>query len=239
MFSVLLADMVGGWEGIFFMSAELFASLVNVLLPMLLTGLKITLEIAIMGIIFGFIIGCLTGFVLQWKSKVLKFIAGVYIWIIRGTPLVVQALYIYYVIPELLKIDMSSVTVGVVVISLNSGAFIAEIVRGALQGIDPGQREAGLSLGLTSKQTLFHIIAPPAFRSMLPALCNQFIIVVKDTALLSIITVTEITQQAQNYMALSLKAIPTYTVLALFYLAIISVLILLQKYVEKKMGART
>jgi len=92
MFSVLLADMVGGWEGIFFMSAELFASLVNVLLPMLLTGLKITLEIAIMGIIFGFIIGCLTGFVLQWKSKVLKFIAGVYIWIIRGTPLVVQAL---------------------------------------------------------------------------------------------------------------------------------------------------
>ena len=226
--------MVGGLEGIFFMSV----ALLKVLIPMLLSGLKFTIQIALLGIIFGFFIGSITGFVLQWKSKILKFIAGVYIWIIRGTPLVVQALYMYYVIPKLFNADMSSYTAGVIVVSLNSGAFIAEIVRGALQGIDPGQKEAGLSLGLTSRQTLFHIIVPPAFRSMLPALCNHFIIIVKDTALLSIITVNEMTHQAQNYTALSFQPIPTYTTLAIFYLALISILILLQKYVEKKMGAK-
>ncbi|NCB73697.1 MAG: amino acid ABC transporter permease [Clostridia bacterium] len=212
-------------------------SLLKVLIPMLLTGLKYTIQIALLGIIFGFFIGSLTGFVLQWKSKVLKFIAGVYIWIIRGTPLVVQALYMYYVIPKLLHTDISSYTAGVIVVSLNSGAFIAEIVRGALQGVALGQKEAGLSLGLSPKQTLFHIIVPPAFRSMLPALCNHFIIIVKDTALLSMITVNEMTHQAQNYTAMSFQYIPTYTILALFYLILISVLILLQKYVEKRMGA--
>lgn len=217
----------------FFMSL----SLLKVLIPMLLTGLKYTIQIALLGIIFGFFIGSLTGFVLQWKSKVLKFIAGVYIWIIRGTPLVVQALYMYYVIPKLLHTDISSYTAGVIVVSLNSGAFIAEIVRGALQGVALGQKEAGLSLGLSPKQTLFHIIVPPAFRSMLPALCNHFIIIVKDTALLSMITVNEMTHQAQNYTAMSFQYIPTYTILALFYLILISVLILLQKYVEKRMGA--
>ncbi len=214
------------------------ASLLQVLMPMLLTGLKFTIQIAIFGIIFGFFIGSITGFILQWKSKLLRFIAGVYIWIIRGTPLVVQALYMFYVIPQLFHTDMSSYTAGVIVISLNSGAFIAEIVRGALQGVDIGQREAGLSLGLSSKQTLFHIIVPPAFRSMLPALCNHFIIIVKDTALLSIITVNEMTHQAQNYTAMSFQPIPTYTILGLFYLALISILILLQKYVEKRMGAK-
>lgn len=214
------------------------ASLLQVLLPMLFTGLKFTIQIAVLGIIFGFFIGSITGFVLQWKSKVLRFIAGVYIWVIRGTPLVVQALYMYYVIPQILHTDMSSYTAGVIVISLNSGAFIAEIVRGALQGVDIGQREAGLSLGLSPRQTLFHVIVPPAFRSMLPALCNHFIIIVKDTALLSIITVNEMTHLAQNYAAMSFNYIPTYTLLAIFYLALISVLILLQKYVEKRMGAK-
>ena len=175
------------------------ASLLQVLLPMLFTGLKFTIQIAVLGIIFGFFIGSITGFVLQWKSKVLRFIAGVYIWVIRGTPLVVQALYMYYVIPQILHTDMSSYTAGVIVISLNSGAFIAEIVRGALQGVDIGQREAGLSLGLSPRQTLFHVIVPPAFRSMLPALCNHFIIIVKDTALLSIITVNEMIAQRGNH----------------------------------------
>jgi len=222
------------------MGRDIFMStaLLKVLIPMLLSGLKFTIQIAILGIIFGFFIGSITGYVLQWKSKLLKFIAGVYIWIIRGTPLVVQALYMYYVIPKLLHTDMSSYTAGVIVISLNSGAFIAEIVRGALQGVSIGQKEAGLSLGLSSRQTLFHVIVPPAFRSMLPALCNHFIIIVKDTALLSIITVNEMTHQAQIYTSMSFLYIPTYTLLAVFYLALISVLILLQKYVEKRMGAK-
>jgi amine acid ABC transporter, permease protein, 3-TM region, His/Glu/Gln/Arg/opine family len=209
-------------------------SFLSVLLPMLFRGLRVTLFISVLGILFGFILGSINGFALQSKSKLAKAISNVYIWIIRGTPLIVQALYIYYVIPELTKIDLSSTAAGVLVISLNSGAFIAEIVRGALDGIDPGQKEAGLSLGLTPMQTLWHLIVPPAFRSMLPALFNQFIITVKDTALLSVIVVTEITKQIQNYTSLSFNVIEGYTTGAVFYLIIISILILLQKQVERK-----
>ena len=209
-------------------------SFLSVLLPMLFKGLKTTLLVAIWGIVFGFLLGTVAGFCLECKYKILKGISNVYIWIIRGTPLIVQALYVYFVLPKLLGVDFTSNVAGIIVISLNSGAFIAEIVRGALDGIDPGQREAGLSLGLTSTQTLFHIIVPPAFKSMLPALFNQFIISVKDTALLSVIVVNEITKQIQNYAALSFRTIEAYTTGAIFYLFLISILIIIQRQVERK-----
>lgn len=212
-------------------------SFLGVLLPMLFNGLRVTLLVAVLGILFGFLLGAIAGFSLEGNKKVLKFLANIYIWIIRGTPLIVQALYVYFVIPKITGIDLSSIVAGVIVISLNSGAFIAEIVRGALDEIDPGQKEAGLSLGLTATQTMMHIIVPPAFRSMLPALFNQFIISVKDTALLSVIVVNEITKQIQNYAALSFKTIEAYTTGAIFYLFLISVLIIIQKQVERKVMA--
>lgn len=209
-------------------------SFLNVLLPMLFNGLKVTLLVAVFGILFGFILGSIAGFSLVCKNKLAFAIANVYIWVIRGTPLIVQALYVYFVIPKLTGLSLTSNVAGITVITLNSGAFIAEIVRGALEGIDPGQKEAGLSLGLTSRQTLWHIIVPPAFRSMLPALFNQFIISVKDTALLSVIVVNEITKQIQNYAALSFKTIEAYTTGAIFYLVLISILIIIQKLIERK-----
>lgn len=210
-------------------------SFLNVLLPMMMEGLKLTILIAVTGIAIGFLIGSLCGYLLQSNFKIGKAIAEVYIWIIRATPLMVQALYGYYVIPKLFGMDFSSTSVGIGVIALNSGAFISEIVKGALMGIDPGQKEAGVSLGLTNAQTMMHLIIPPAFKTALPALFNQFIISVKDTALLSVIAVNEITHQAQAYAALSFKAIPTYTALAVFYLIILSILIIIQKQIERKM----
>ena len=198
----------------------------DVLLPMMFDGLKLTILIAVVGIGIGFLIGSLCGYLLQSKYKIGKAIAEVYIWIIRATPLMVQALYGYFVIPKLFGVDISSTI---------AGAFISEIVKGALMGIDPGQKEAGASLGLTSTQTMLHLVIPPAFKSALPALFNQFITSVKDTALLSAIAVNEITHQAQAYAALSFKAIPTYTALAVFYLIILSILIIVQKQIERKM----
>lgn len=211
-------------------------SFLNVLFPMLLKGFKVTVEISVFGILIGFMLGCVSGYALQCKNKFAKFIANIYIWIIRSTPIIVQALYVYFVVPEITGIDLSSNISGIIVILLNSGAFIAEIVRGALQGIEPGQKEAGLSLGLTPFQTLMHVIIPPAFRSMIPALFNQFIISVKDTAILSIIVVNEITKQIQNYAALSFNTINAYTAGALFYMVIISVLIIIQKQVERRIS---
>lgn len=206
------------------------------ILPMLFSGIKVTFYIAVIGILCGIVIASVCGFILQSKLKVLKVIAEAYIWIIRATPLMVQALYVYFVIPKMIGLDFPATTVGIIVIALNSGAFMSEIIKGALQSIDPGQKEAAASLGLSGFQTMLHVVIPPAFKIALPGLFNQFIISVKDTALLSVITVNEATHQAQNYAALSFQTIPTYTVLAAFYLVIISILIILQKWVEKKMG---
>ena len=214
------------------MDAEFYQTII----PMLLSGIKITFFIAVTGIIIGLVIGSLCGYILQTTIKPLKAVAEAYIWVIRATPLMVQALYVYFVIPKWLGIDLPANTVGIIVIALNSGAFMSEIVKGALQSVDPGQKEAAASLGLGKAQILFHVVIPPAFKIAMPGLFNQFIISVKDTALLSVITVNEVTHQAQNYAALSFQTIPTYTVLALFYLVVISVLIVLQKWVEKKFG---
>ncbi|MCH4039100.1 MAG: amino acid ABC transporter permease [Lachnospiraceae bacterium] len=218
------------------MNAELFAAIG----PMLLRGLQVTMRIAIIGILLGFLLGSLSGYALQSRNKVALTVANIYVWIIRGTPIVVQALYVYFVVPALISLakgeqfTLDPNVAGILVITLNAGAFISAIVKGALESVDVGQKEAGMALGLTKRQILWHIVIPPAFRSMIPALFNQFIISVKDTAMLSIISVNEITRQTQNYVARTYNTIPAYTMCALFYLLILSVLMVLQKFVEGK-----
>lgn len=218
------------------MSVELLSAVV----PMLFRGLKVTMQVAVTGIILGFLLGALSGYALQCRNKFARGIANVYIWMIRGTPIVVQALYVYFVVPALItlikgeRFTLDSTVAGIIVITLNAGAFISAIVKGALESVDLGQKEAGCALGLTRGQILLHIIIPPAFKSMIPGLFNQFIISVKDTALLSMISVNEITRQTQNYVARTYNTIPAYTICALFYLVLLSVLMILQKVVESR-----
>ena len=118
----------------------------SVLLPMLLTGLKLTLIIAVLGIVFAFVIGSLIGYALQCKIRILKWLADAYIWVIRGVPLIVLALYVYYVLPKIVGSHIPATTVGIIVISLNAGAFIAEIVRSALQGVPAAGSGPGFGL---------------------------------------------------------------------------------------------
>lgn len=212
----------------------------SIILPMLFRGLKVTMQIAVIGILLGFVLGSFSGYALQCQNKIARGIANIYIWIIRGTPLVVQALYVYFAIPALVtlitgeRFIISSTLAGIIVITLNAGAFISAIVKGALEGVDIGQKEAGCALGLTKGQILLHIIIPPAFKSMIPGLFNQFIISVKDTALLSMISVNDITRQTQNYVARTYNTLPAYTACAVFYLILLSVLMILQKVVENR-----
>lgn len=218
------------------MSIEFLSSII----PMLFRGLKLTMLIAVVGILLGFVLGSISGYALQCKNKVARTIANVYIWIIRGTPLVVQALYVFFAVPALVtmitkeRFTIDSTVAGIIVITLNAGAFISAIVKGALEGVDIGQKEAGMALGLTKGQILLHIVIPPAFKSMIPGLFNQFIISVKDTALLSIISVDDITRQTQNYVARTYNTLPAYTACAVFYLLLLSLLMVLQKFVENK-----
>lgn len=208
------------------------------IMPMLFRGLQITMMIAIIGILLGFILGAVSGYALSCQNKIARGIANVYVWIIRGTPLVVQALYVYFAVPAIItgithkKFVLDSVIAGIIVITLNAGAFISAIVKGALESVELGQKEAGEALGLTKGQILTHIIIPPAFKAMIPGLFNQFIISVKDTALLSVISVNDITRQTQNYVARTYNTLPAYTACALFYLVLLSILMILQRMVE-------
>jgi len=214
----------------------------SIIVPMLFRGLKVTMQIAITGIVLGFILGSVSGYALQSKNRIARGIADIYIWIIRGTPLVVQALYVYFAVPAIItlisgsRFTIDSTLAGIIVITLNAGAFISAIVKGALEGVDLGQKEAGCALGLTKGQILLHIIIPPAFKSMIPGLFNQFIISVKDTALLSMISVDDITRQTQNYVARTYNTLPAYTACAVFYLILLSVLMILQKVVENRIN---
>ncbi len=213
---------------------------IKAILPMLFSGLQNTMKIAVIGILLGFILGSVSGYALQSKNKAARGIANAYVWLIRGTPIVVQALYVYFAVPAIIsmitgdKFTFDSVVAGIIVITLNAGAFISEIVKGALESVDIGQREAGLALGLKKGQILTHVVIPPAFKSMIPALFNQFIISVKDTALLSMISVNDITRQTQNYVSRTYNTLPAYTACAVFYLILLSILMILQKVVENK-----
>ncbi len=219
------------------MDAAIFAAV----MPMLVKGLYVTMEVAVVGILLGFLLGAASGYALQSHCRPAQVVAGIYIWIIRGTPIVVQALYVYFVVPAIISLiqgdqfTLDAVLAGIIVITVNAGAFISAIVKGALESVDIGQIEAGKALGLTQRQILFHIVIPPAFKMMLPALFNQFIISVKDTAMLSIISVNEITRQTQNYVARTYNTIPAYTMCAVFYLVILSALMILQHVVENRL----
>src|SRR5690625_3347898 len=168
-------------------------------IPYLLIGLQWTFLITIVGVAIGFVIGTFTGLGRLSKNKLIFGICTVYVEIIRGTPILVQILFIYFGLSDLFGINLDNMTASVVAIALNAGAYIAEIVRGSVQSIDKGQFEAGDSIGLTKSQTMWHIIWPQAFRRMLPPLGNQFIISLKDTSLFSAIAVNELLYQGRTY----------------------------------------
>ncbi|RYG71579.1 amino acid ABC transporter permease [Lentibacillus lipolyticus] len=204
-------------------------------LPQLFTGLYYTLLISVVGLIIGFILGGIFGLGRIAKAKIINIISVVYIEMIRGTPVLVQAIWIYYALPLIIGFEIESVTAGIIVIALNSGAYIAEIVRGAVQSIDSGQMEAGRSLGLNHNQTMRYIIWPQAFKRMIPPLGNQFIISIKDTSLLSVILVPELIFQGRLIAANHFNAVEIYTTVAVFYLAITLTLSFVLQRMERRL----
>lgn len=203
--------------------------------PIILNGLRLTMLIAVFGITLGFVLGLLAGAARCCKNRIAYDIAGIYIAIIRGTPLLVQAMYLYFAIPIMLNFNLPSLPAGILAIGLNSGAYIAEIVRGAIQSVDAGQYEAGICLGLSKMQINKGIIFPQALKIMLPSLGNQFIISVKDTSILTIIGVAEMTHQAARAVSSTFRTVEIYTTLAIMYFLLCTLLSAALKQVERKM----
>lgn len=189
-------------------------------IPMLLVGLRYTLIITAGGLFFGFILGAVSGLMKLSHSRILPRIAGIYIEAIRGTPLMVQVMFLYFGLPLLLGMRIPPLAASIIAISVNAGAYIAEVVRGAVQSIEKGQMEAGRSIGLSRSQTMRYIIWPQAFRRMIPPLGNQFIISLKDTSLLVVIGMGELTRTGQEIIADNFRAFEIWLTVAIIYLII-------------------
>jgi glutamine transport system permease protein len=188
--------------------------------PLILQGLWITVEVIVVGFFFGFILGAIAGLGRLSNNKIIYGISTVYVEAIRGTPILIQILFVYYGLAALLDVNFSAMTAAFISLAFNSGAYIAEIVRGAVYSIEKGQTEAGRSIGLTKGQTMRYIIWPQAIKRMIPPLGNQFIISLKDSSLMSVIALGEIVYQGQQYIATTFNIGQTYITIAVAYLVI-------------------
>jgi glutamine transport system permease protein len=204
--------------------------------PMLMEGLRYTIIITAGGLFFGFILGVASGLMKLSRNPILPRIAGVYIESIRGTPLMVQVMFLYFGLPLLLGMRIPPLTASIIAIAVNAGAYIAEVVRGAVQSIEKGQVEAGRSIGLSRLQTMLYIVWPQAFRRMIPPLGNQFIISLKDTSLLVVIGMGELTRTGQEIIAENFRAFEVWLTVAIIYLAITRTLSYALGVLERRMS---
>ncbi len=191
---------------------KIFVSLIKV-------GLKVTLEVTFFAVILALLLGFVFGLARMSKFKVIRFIAGVYIEVFRGTSLLVQLFWIYFALP-ILGIRLSALTTGILAIGLNYGAYCSEIVRTAIQNVPTGQTEAGIALNMTKTQRMTKIIIPQAFVMMLPNLGNQLIELLKSTSLVSMITLTDLTYQANILNSATFETTKVYTMLLVIYFII-------------------
>ncbi len=202
-------------------------------------GLKNTLLITILAVTMGMILGFLIAIIRAThdktgKLKILNFLAKVYLTVIRGTPVVVQLLIIYFVIFGSVSID--KLLVAVLAFGLNSAAYVAEIVRSGIMSIDGGQFEAGSSLGLSYAQTMIYIIIPQAFKNVLPALANEFIVLLKETSVAGYIAIADLTKGGDIIRSQTYEAFMPLIAVALIYLVMVMLLTHLVSKLERRLA---
>lgn len=203
-----------------------------------LGGIKVTILISLLAIAIGIVIGILVAVVkvsaTNSKMKWLAWICNIYITIIRGTPLMVQLLIIYNLV--FTSRNTNEIIVGAVCFGINSGAYVAEIIRAGIESIDKGQMEAGRSLGLNYIQTMYMIILPQAIRNILPALGNEFIVLIKETSVAGVIAVTDLTKAAQYIGSRTWDILPPLIIAAACYLVMVMGLSKLLSMFERRLA---
>lgn len=197
------------------------------------SGLGYTLIISFFAVILGLVIGVVMAFGRLSKYKVLRGVSGLYIDIIRGTPTMVQLLIIYFIIFANINIDRW--LVGVIAFGINSGAYIAEIVRGGILSVDKGQTEAGRSLGLTHRQTMQYIVVPQAMKNILPALGNEFVVLIKETAVIGMIANIDLVGAARKVQSLTYDYVVPMLSIAVIYYVVIKIVSTFLKMLENKL----
>ena len=203
-------------------------------LPFLLQGALITIEITMLSDGIGFFIGLFTGIARISRVRLLRITATIYADGIRGTPLLIQIFLIYFALPVVLGMHINPFVAAVTACGINSGAYVSEIFRAGIQSIDIGQMEAGRSLGLTWWQTMYYILLPQAFRNILPPLGNEFITMLKDSSLVSVIGFEELTRRGQLVIAQTYASFEIWMTVAVLYLIMTLVIARFISYMEGK-----
>lgn len=209
---------------------------------LILEGAKVTILISLVALVFGFILGLLICLMKMSKFKILKWPASAYVQILRGTPLFVQIFIIYFGLPQFgisfpdIGFISSDFISGAFALSINSSAYVAEIFRSGIQSVDKGQMEASRSLGLGYVDTMKYVIVPQAIKNVLPALGNEFITLVKESSIISVIGVQELMFRAGIVRTSTMKAFEPYIAAAIMYLIITSILSWLVGLLEKKLA---
>lgn len=205
-------------------------------LPSLLSGLAVTIEIAVISLILAVILGIILGIFSISTSKILKAISAVYISIIRGTPLMIQALFLFFGVGQALGIRFDPMVAAIITLTVNASAYMAEIFRGGIQAVDNGQMEAARSLGLNYYKSMRKVILPQAIKIMVPSILNQFIVTLKDTSILSVISIRELTLSGQIIIAQNFKPFSMYAIMAGMYFIVITLLTIVSHCVERKLS---
>lgn len=201
----------------------------------MVSGELMTLKITLIALVIAIFLGLIFGVMLISTNKILKVIGRIYVDIIRGTPLIVQAFFIYFGLPTVLSFKLTAFAAGIIAISLNAGAYMAEIFRAGINAVDKGQIEASRSLGLPYGISMVKVILPQAVRKMIPAFINQFIISLKDTSILSVIGIRELTQNGEIIIASNFRSFEIWGMVAIFYFVTIMILSTASMKLERRL----
>nr|WP_291234225.1 amino acid ABC transporter permease [Frisingicoccus sp.] len=207
---------------------------------MLLSSLGNTLLLTLLALIFAMIIGLIFALMNVGKNRIFNFIGTVYVDAVRGVPLIVLAYFIYFGVPQGIKMmgftnfKLPALQAGVIALSMNCGAYMAEIIRAGIESVDKGQMEAARSLGLPYGTSMRRVVLPQAIRTMIPSIINQFIITLKDTSILSVIGFPELTNMGKTISGNTFKSLQTWAVVGIMYMVVIVTLSRVAKYIERR-----
>ena len=202
--------------------------------PLLLVGAGVTIKITALSVALGVVIGLFVGIARISRIKLLRVLAAIYVDFFRGTPLLVQIFLVYFALPVITGQRVDPFVAAIGSCGINSGAYVAEIFRAGIQSIDKGQMEAGRSLGMTWVQTMRYIIMPQAFKRVIPPLGNEFIALLKDSSLVSVIGFEELTRSGQLIIARTYASFEIWSIVALIYLTMTFTISRLVAYLERR-----
>ncbi len=219
-----------------------FGNIIQTYWSMLLAALGQTMLLTLLSLVFAFIIGLIFGIMSVVKNKPLNIISTIYVDGVRGVPLIVLAFFTYFGIPKFIQeigftdFRMTALTAGTIALSMNAGAYMAEIFRGGIQSVDKGQMEAARSLGLGYGKAMQKVVLPQAIRTMIPSIINQFIISLKDTSILSVIGFPELTKAGNIIVGNTFDALSVWAIVAIMYMIVIVTLSHIAKGIERRVN---